>query len=210
MGNFRSQYDKCLRRHPLLTKMATSSVFFGLGDRLAQRVEKIGKTDEELEEMENTVEKSRVLSESSAKTVRMMVWGGLLLSPMVHSWHNLMERVFVGTGKTVVAKKVLADMVFIAPQMPIWYLTSTGLMAGKPLGQALDEAIEKQPVMLMANYMVWPTVNFISFSYVPLHYRLLVGNVVNLGWSSFLSYMANNPAPTLPYLPAICLNRFLL
>ncbi|KAG6973579.1 hypothetical protein JG688_00003449 [Phytophthora aleatoria] len=185
--------------------MATSSLFFGLGDRLAQRVEKIGKTDEELAEMDKDtiVEDNRLLSESAAKTVRMMIWGGLLLSPMVHSWHGLMERVFVGRGKTVVAKKVLADVVFMAPQMPIWYLTSTGHMAGKPLRQAFDESIEKQPVMLMANYMVWPTVNFISFSFVPLHYRLLVGNVVNLGWSSFLSYMANHPAPTLPYLKQI-------
>ncbi|KAG3119543.1 hypothetical protein PI124_g3151 [Phytophthora idaei] len=145
------------------------------------------------------VKDNRLLSESAAKTVHMMIWGGLLLSPMVHSWHNLMERVCVGRGK-IVTKKVLADIVFMAPQMPIWYLTSTGLMAGKPLRQAFDESIEKQPVMLMANYMVWPTVNFISFSFVLLHYRLLVGNVVNLGWSSFLSYMANHPAPTLPYL----------
>ncbi|KAG1713203.1 hypothetical protein DVH05_000923 [Phytophthora capsici] len=200
MRSFRVLYDECLQRQPLLTKMATSSVFFGLGDRLAQRVEKLGKTDEELSEMEsnNIVQEGRVLSESTAKTVRMMVWGGLLLSPMVHNWHNLLERVFVGTGKTVVVKKVIADMVFIAPQIPIWFLTSTGLMAGKPFRQAFDESVEKQPVMLAASYTLWPAVNCISYSVVPLQYRLLFGNVVNLGWSSFLSYMTNHPVPTLP------------
>ncbi|KAL3670278.1 hypothetical protein V7S43_004591 [Phytophthora oleae] len=196
MRSIRVLYDECLRRQPLLTKMATSSVFFGLGDRLAQRVEKLGKTDEELSETDsnNTVEEGRVLSESTAKTVRMMVWGGLLLSPMVHNWHNLLERAFVGTGKTVVAKKVVADMVFIAPQIPIWFLTSTGLMAGKPLRQAFDESVEKQPVMLAASYTLWPAVNCISYSVVPLQYRLLFGNVINLGWSSFLSYMTNHPS----------------
>ncbi|KAF1775833.1 Nrap protein [Phytophthora cactorum] len=161
MHSFRALYDKCLRRQPLLTKMATSSLFFGLGDRLAQRVEKIGKTDEELAEMDKDtiVEDNRLLSESAAKTVRMMIWGGLLLSPMVHSWHGLMERVFVGRGKTVVAKKVLADMVFMAPQMPIWYLTSTGLMAGKPLRQAFDESIEKQPLRKALSKYALPSDN---------------------------------------------------
>ncbi|KAG7393396.1 hypothetical protein PHYPSEUDO_009600 [Phytophthora pseudosyringae] len=48
MRRFRLVYDEWLHRRQLLTKMATSSVLFGLGDRLAQRVEKIGKTDEEL------------------------------------------------------------------------------------------------------------------------------------------------------------------
>ncbi|KAK1941343.1 Protein SYM1 [Phytophthora citrophthora] len=202
MRSFRVLYDECLQRQPLLTKMATSSVFFGLGDRLAQRVEKLGKTDQELSEMESNciVQEGRVLSESTAKTVRMMVWGGLLLSPMVHNWHNLLERVFVGTGKAVVAKKVVADMVFIAPQIPIWFLTSTGLMAGKHLRQAFDESVEKQPVMLAASYTLWPAVNCISYSVVPVQYRLLFGNVVNLGWSSFLSYMTNHPVPTLPSL----------
>lgn len=75
MRSFRVLYDDCLRRQPLLTKMVTSSIFFGLGDRLAQRVENIGKTDEELAEMnnDNVVEEGRLLSKSSAKTVRMMV-----------------------------------------------------------------------------------------------------------------------------------------
>ncbi|KAG7393397.1 hypothetical protein PHYPSEUDO_009601 [Phytophthora pseudosyringae] len=61
----------------------------------------------------------------------MMVWGGLFLSPMMHTWYNLMEKVFVGTGKLVAAKKVVADMVFVALQMPICFYTSTGLMAGR-------------------------------------------------------------------------------
>ncbi|KAH7476291.1 hypothetical protein PRIC1_000299 [Phytophthora ramorum] len=205
MRSFRLIYDECLRRRPLLTKMVTSSVLFGVGDRLSQRVEKIGKTDEELEEMgkDNVVEEDRLVSESTAKTVRMMVWGGLFLSPMMHNWYNLMERVFVGTGKLVAAKKVVADMVFIAPQMPIWFFTTTGVMAGKPFPQALDDAVEKQPVMLMANYMLWPAANSITYGVMPLEYRLLFANLVNVGWASVLSYMATHPLPPLPFLPPL-------
>ncbi|KAG7393395.1 hypothetical protein PHYPSEUDO_009599 [Phytophthora pseudosyringae] len=205
MRSFRLVYDEWLHRRPLLTKMATSSVLFGLGDRLAQRVEKIGKTDEELEEMakDNVVQDDRLMSESAAKTVRMMVWGGLFLSPMMHTWYNLMEKVFVGTGKLVAAKKVVADMVFVAPQMPIWFFTTTGVMAGTPPRQALDGAVEKQPMMLLANYMLWPAANSITYGVMPLEYRLLFANVVNVGWASVLSYMATHPVTSLPFVPTL-------
>ncbi|KAL3668405.1 hypothetical protein V7S43_006493 [Phytophthora oleae] len=111
----------------------------GVGDRLLQRVEKIGKTREELEAMaeDNVVQEGRLLSESAAKTVRMMVWGGLFLSPMMHTWYNLMERVFVGTGKLVVAKKVVADMVFVAPQMPIWFFTTIDVLSANRFDRLL-------------------------------------------------------------------------
>ncbi|KAJ8548525.1 hypothetical protein ON010_g11146 [Phytophthora cinnamomi] len=185
--------------------MATSSVLFGLGDRLSQRVEKIGKTEEELAELEqdSVVEEGRLMSESTAKTVRMVVWGGLCLSPMMHNWYNLMERVFVGSGKLVVAKKVVADMVFLAPQMPIWFFTTTGVMAGKPFRQALDDSIEKQPMMLMANYMLWPAANSITYGVMPLQYRLLFANFVNVGWASVLSFLATHPVTALPFLPSL-------
>ncbi|EGZ20817.1 hypothetical protein PHYSODRAFT_388185, partial [Phytophthora sojae] len=84
--------------------------------------------------------------------------------------------------------KVVADMVFVAPQMPIWFYTSTGLMAGRTLQEAFDDSIEKQPMTLMANYMLWPAANSITYGVMPLEYRLLFANCVHLGWASFLSY----------------------
>ncbi|GMF30248.1 unnamed protein product [Phytophthora fragariaefolia] len=205
MRSFRLLYDEWLHRQLLLTKMVTSSVLFGVGDRLSQRVEKVGKTEEELVELEQDaiVKEGRVMSESTAKTIRMMVWGGLFLSPMMHNWYNLMERVFVGTGKLVVAKKVVADMVFVAPQMPILFFSTTGVLAGKPARQAFNDSVEKQPVMLMANYMLWPAANSITYGVVPLQYRLLFANLVNVGWASVLSYMATHPVAELPFLPSL-------
>ncbi|RLN86973.1 hypothetical protein BBJ28_00013457 [Nothophytophthora sp. Chile5] len=203
MRSFRLVYDEWLHRQPLLTKMVTSSVLFGMGDRLAQRVEALTRDEPEQDaapqEQEDDGE-DRWLSESAAKTVRMMVWGGLIMTPMMHTWYNLMDRVFLGTGKLVAAKKVVADMVFVAPQMPIWFYSSTGLMAGKSAREAFDDSIEKLPMTLMANYMLWPAANSITYGVMPLEYRLLFANCVHLGWASFLSYMANHPLPDLPLL----------
>lgn len=38
-----------------------------------------------------------------------------------------------------------------------------------------------------ANCMVWPAVQVANFSIVPLQHRVLVVNVISLGWNCFLS-----------------------
>jgi len=42
---------------------------------------------------------------------------------------------------------------------------------------------------LSKNWMVWPFVQAINFKFVPLHHRVLVVNVVSLGWNCYLSFL---------------------
>ena len=42
---------------------------------------------------------------------------------------------------------------------------------------------------LKKNWMVWPGVQAINFKFVPLDHRVLVVNVVSLGWNCYLSYV---------------------
>ena len=41
--------------------------------------------------------------------------------------------------------------------------------------------------MFVATSKVWPVVNLINFSVVPLQHRMLVSQVVNLFWGIYLS-----------------------
>lgn len=45
--------------------------------------------------------------------------------------------------------------------------------------------------MLMANFKVWPVVNIINYALVPLEYRMLVSQTVNLFWGVYLSLIAS-------------------
>lgn len=40
---------------------------------------------------------------------------------------------------------------------------------------------------LTKNFLIWPWVQFTNFKYVPMEYRILVVNVVSLGWNCYLS-----------------------
>jgi len=42
---------------------------------------------------------------------------------------------------------------------------------------------------LSKNWMVWPFIQIINFKFVPLHHRLLLVNVISLGWNCYLSYL---------------------
>ena len=42
-----------------------------------------------------------------------------------------------------------------------------------------------------ADCVVWPPLQLINFTFVPLQYRVLYVNVANLFWNTFLSLQAN-------------------
>jgi protein Mpv17 len=48
---------------------------------------------------------------------------------------------------------------------------------------------------LKVNWVVWPVLQSINLSVVPLQYRLLFINFASLGWSVFLSNQASTPTP---------------
>ncbi|RLN55900.1 hypothetical protein BBJ29_005275 [Phytophthora kernoviae] len=108
----------------------------------------------------------------------MVVWGGLFTAPIMHTWFHLIERAIPGTGKLVVAKKVVVDMVIMAPAMALGFFTVTKSLEGTSVNDAFEVAKAKLQPTLSMNY----------------RYRTPFVNCVSLGWSTFLSGMANNKA----------------
>ncbi|POM72775.1 Hypothetical protein PHPALM_10459 [Phytophthora palmivora] len=186
-------YDGWLRRSPMLTKSVTSAVLFGLGDRIAQRMEKSRK-DDDGSQTEETEDNGAIVSKSTARTMRMMIWGSVLFTPVVHTWVNLIERTVGSRGKVVVFKKMLLDSLVFAPSINALFFTSTQMMEGKSFGHGVAFALDRLPQTLKANYMIWPLANMINYSYVPLQYRILFINCVNLVWTTVLSTISSRPA----------------
>ena len=48
---------------------------------------------------------------------------------------------------------------------------------------------------LKVNWVVWPVLQGVNLSVVPLQYRILYINVCSLFWSAYLSKMTNTAAP---------------
>ncbi|OWZ19625.1 hypothetical protein PHMEG_0006096 [Phytophthora megakarya] len=189
-------YDGWLRQSPVLTKSVTAAVLFGLGDRIAQRMEK-SRTPESDADNEEDEDDRALVSESTARTMRMMMWGSVIFTPILHSWQNLIERAIGSHGKIVVFQKMLMDSLVFAPCINALFFTSTQMVAGKSFDQGVTFAVDRLPQTLQANYTIWPIANMINYSYVPLQYRVLFVNCVNLVWTTVLSTISNRPVAVL-------------
>ena len=84
-------YTRALERAPLLTKVVTSTVLFGAGDFMSQKLEGRAETD-------------------TARLARMAAWGAIF-TPFAHGWYNALDKMIPGSGVAVVAGKVVADQV---------------------------------------------------------------------------------------------------
>ncbi|ETN24572.1 hypothetical protein PPTG_00827 [Phytophthora nicotianae INRA-310] len=181
MRGFRVKYDRWLRDSPLLTKGVTSAILFGLGDRIAQRIETGDADQRDADDCHGL-----------QRTARMMVWGGLLFAPIGHAWYNFLEKAVRGKGTATVVKKIAADQLVFSPPLSLAFFTYAGVTEGKPLPETVETAVVKLPPTLAVNWTVWPLVHVCTFGFVPLQYRILFINVVNIGWSTFLSRMASS------------------
>ncbi|KAJ5484633.1 Mpv17/PMP22 [Penicillium expansum] len=101
-----------------------------------------------------------------ARTGRMALYGGVVFGPAATTWFGILQRhvVLKGTASTTAAR-VAVDQLFFAR----WKA-------------AFVPAYK-------ANLMVWPFVQGVNFTFIPVELRLLFVNVISLGWNCLLSLM---------------------
>lgn len=72
----------------------------------------------------------------------------------------------------------MMDQCLFAPISLSVFFAATSLMEGKdPFRKVQESLIPTYKI----NLMVWPWVQFINFTLIPLHYRLMFVNTVNIG-----------------------------
>ncbi|KAF8472711.1 hypothetical protein BDZ91DRAFT_445755 [Kalaharituber pfeilii] len=149
-----------------------TQVLFGTGDCVAQQI----------------VEKRGIRSHDYSRTFRMGFYGGFIFGPMVVHWYRLLERSikFPGRQNLDIAARVAADQLIFTPVNMVFFFSGMSLMEGGSLSEKLKTSYTST---LLTNWMVWPVVQLVNFKFVPLNHRLLVVNLVSLGWNSYLSFV---------------------
>lgn len=66
------------------------------------------------------------------------------------------------------------------------FLSSMATMEGSSVKKRLDKLWWPA---LQTNWMVWPAVQVINFTYVPLIHRVLFANIISIGWNCYLSWI---------------------
>lgn len=155
-------------------------VLFAAGDTLAQQA----------------VEKKGFANHDLARSGRMALYGGgklcsepgvsaqanispAIFGPAATKWYQFLQRKinFPNYSATITAR-VLADQTVFATTNLFCFLSSMAILEGSSPKEKLEKSYFAG---LKANWLVWPAVQAINFSIVPLQHRVLVVNIVSLG-----------------------------
>jgi len=165
-------YQSKLASRPLLTQSITTSFLFATGDVMAQQ----------------GVEKTGLDKHKWARTGRMALYGGAVFGPAATTWFAFLSRRIHIANKPFLTNvcRVGADQCLFGPTNLCVFLSSMAIMEGADPRQRLRDSYI---TALKKNFMVWPAVQLANFTFVPLEGRVLVVNIVSLGWNCYLSYI---------------------
>eukprot|EP00051_Salpingoeca_urceolata_P013405 m.168355 g.168355 ORF g.168355 m.168355 type:complete len:227 (+) comp17788_c0_seq1:64-744(+) len=208
-------YSRALDANPLRTKMTTAFGIFTTADVVRQGME--ARAARQLSTAEHTdchhgkADASSTISITPAeailgpaqpttsawdpwRTLRLAGFYSCVHAPWVHVWFNALDKMFgAAAGPRVVALKVIADQFVNMPVFMAVFLQSQSLMAGKTWTEAKDKVGRDHWTLVTGAWACWIPALSVIFSVVPLKYRLLTANFVQVGFGVFVSNIANRP-----------------
>lgn len=160
-----------LASRPILTQSITTAVLFATGDTMAQQL----------------VEKRGLANHDIARSGRMALYGGAVFGPAATTWFKFLQNKVVLRNKNAeILARVAADQTIFASTNLFCFLSSMAIMEGTSPKDKLEKSYW---TALQSNWMVWPFIQVVNFKFVPLHHRVLLVNVISLGWNCYLSWI---------------------
>jgi len=133
------------------------------------------------------VEKKGLKNHELARTGRMALYGGAVFGPAATTWFKFLQNKIVMRNKNVeIVARVAVDQTIFSSTNLFAFLSSMAIMEGT---SPKDKLEKNYSTALQKNWMIWPWVQVINFKLVPLEHRVLVVNVISLGWNCYLSYL---------------------
>ncbi|KAK3087951.1 hypothetical protein FSP39_012712 [Pinctada imbricata] len=110
------------------------------------------------------------------RNARFMAFGLFIGGPMFRVWYLKIDQIF-GKTKYSNLKMVFADQGLFAPVFLPFFLGTMGVMRQDPF-----------PLVVEKVKNIWPLAQLINFTFVPLQHRVMVVNLVSVGWNTYLAW----------------------
>ena len=162
---FRRFNDFCFNRHPLVTNVALSCSFTALSDCIAQKV----------------VQRKSTLD---TERTRHMVTYSCTTAPLWHLWYNLVDY-YIKSSR--VWLKVILDQTTVTPLDYLGFFAVFNFVRGDPVQECISELKRVYFKAFIPDTIFWPTATFVGYKWMPLRYRFLYFECLQLVWDTFLS-----------------------
>eukprot|EP00899_Mesostigma_viride_P020009 jgi/Mesvir1/28009/Mv20199-RA.1 len=151
-----------------------------------------------VERIERSLDPSQPKPYNVSRTMRQATIAATVFAPMAFLWYGSLNRVFPSSSLSHTFAKVALDQTAWAACMSYLLMAVSSLLEGKGLKAGLDKAGAEIWGVLKVNWCVWPLVQAINLSLVPVPLRILVMNVVAIPWTAFLAYKMNGSGGSRP------------
>lgn len=140
------------------------------------------------------VEKKTFADFNAKRTLRFAVFGTFFGGPVFCLWYMKLAKLFAHT-RYAPLKMVACDQLLFAPPFIAYFLTGLELLKGEGL-EAIKTKLEHDYLeVLKTNYKIWPAVQAVNFTFVPVHFRVVTVNCVAVGWNTYLAWMSEKVHP---------------
>lgn len=114
------------------------------------------------------------------------MYSTVAFGPAATTWYGFLQRrvAFKSAASTVTAR-VIADQLLFTPVHLTAFLSSMAFLEGTDPAERLRATLVPS---YKANLAIWPAVQAVNFSIIPLDYRVLFVNVVALGRSLSINH----------------------
>lgn len=196
-------YTESLKKNPLMTKGVSACVIFFVSDLGTQYVSQ-GALSGQSNNAPKSKNKKRVYEVDYQRALSGSAFG-ILSTVWLHNWWGILEKAV--ELRLPVARyrlqntlaKVFIDQSMAAPLYIYCYYFVTSFLQKKAskanVSDRTKDAHEKAagllPSTMLKHWKLWPAVHAVNFHFVPLHHRILVQNMVLVGWSGYLSHLSN-------------------
>ncbi|XP_031626522.1 protein Mpv17 [Contarinia nasturtii] len=173
---FSGKYQKALKKYPILTQAVQAGFLMGAGDFLAQTI----------------IEKQKISQCDYIRTLKFFSIGFCVAGPGLRKWYGALDSYVTAKsrlGRT--AQKVFIDQAVFAPIFLAFLLSVIGYSQHQDLGKVKEKLQQDYPDILLANYSVWPWVQILNFSIIPLNYQVLLTQTVAVFWNIYFSWRTN-------------------
>ena len=173
-------------RHPLLSNCATFGGLY-MSAEVSQQFLKHFFT--------NSAEEGANFEVDWDSVKRYAFLGFVAFPPIVHNWYKWLDGKFPGSGKKIIAKKLLLDQFVLGPPYLALFFVLMSVMEGAD--DVFEECREKFLGTFAADAAFWIPVQGVNFRFVPAHFRVIFLSSACFVWLNILcaikSYQSGEP-----------------
>lgn len=216
---FKNNIKTIFERHPILANSSTGFITFSCGDVISQAI-LLNINNKHINNINNYYYyyQSKIIKINFDKALCTGILGAFMNGIVMKAWYKGLDNIFGSSmnSKRTIFMKIISDQIIFAPiAIVIFFMNSTAYKTlrsdllndnisneyitsnnnSNNNNKFIDNLIDKINTSFITAFKgdcaVWPIVNLINFSLIPINYRPTFIGCVQLGWQSWLSIITN-------------------